>query len=280
MTETEIANIALAMIGGKSLAALATDTTAQAVSCRKFFDLARDEALSAQNWNFAAKRDRLTTTYASLSGGSAIADNGSGLIRVTHTSHGLVTGYRAYIKEVEGVTGANGYWYVTRINDNAFDLVDSVFSGTYTASTGSFVRVPLFAWDFWHTLPSDCIKVRRMNDGVDSNGEISESEEKTTEPFKVEVGKILCNLETAFINYTYRNETTTEWPAEFITAFSTLLASYLAQDLTGPGGKSADLRATYEKLMLPAARGRDAREGKGTAPATFLLESKFLASRQ
>lgn len=277
MTETDIANLALALIGGKSLSDLDNDTTPQAVSCRKWFDTARDEALSAQNWNFAAKRDRLTTTYTSLSG-SAVTSN-SGTIRITSTSHGLLTGYRVYIADVEGVTAANGYWYVTKIDADTFDLDDSVFSGTYTSSTGKWVRVPAFAWERWFTLPTDCIKLRRLQDGYQSDGDIDEAEQRISDPYKIEDGKVLANVETAFINYTYRNSTTTDWTAEFITAFSTLLASYIAPDLMGQSGKSGEMRERYEKLMLPNARGRDAREGKGTSPSNFLTGSKFYNSR-
>ena len=67
MTQTEIANLALGLIGGKSLTDVTTDTTAQDVSVRKFYDVALKEALSAQPWNFAAKRARLTTTWTAFS---------------------------------------------------------------------------------------------------------------------------------------------------------------------------------------------------------------------
>ena len=110
-TATEIANLAIAHLGGRALTALSSDTTQQAASLRKWYNpdagtpvyTALDEALRAHAWNFATMRKRQTITYLSLSGGSAVTDS-SGLVKITYTAHGLVTGDRAYVKDVEGVT--------------------------------------------------------------------------------------------------------------------------------------------------------------------------------
>jgi hypothetical protein len=250
MTKTEIINTALALIGGKSLANADTDTTPQAVSGRKFWELALNEALSAQNWNFATKRTRLKVTRTAI---TSVTNNG-GLVRITKVSHGLVTGDRAAIEKVPCAVGS---FFATRIDADTFDLQDSVFASGYS-SGGTFLKIPAFGWSYQHALPSDCVKVRRVVDDPDRD-----MEENDTEPFRVESGFILCDLEAAFVAYTWRNETTSTYPHEFVAALSTLLASYLAQDLAGPAGRSAEIRQTYERLMLPNARGRDAREGKG-----------------
>lgn len=62
-----------------------------------------------------------------------VADNGSGLVRITITGHGLTTGKAVYITGIQGATGADGFFVVTRINDNAFDLDGSTFGGSYTS---------------------------------------------------------------------------------------------------------------------------------------------------
>jgi hypothetical protein len=254
MTETEIANLAISMIGGKSLTALSTDNTPQAVTCRKWFDPARDEALASHPWNFATKRWRNEIAWTALSG-VALADAGaSDEIRVTATAHGLVTGDRVHIKEVSGVD-ANGTWYVTRIDANNFDLDDSVFSGAHTSGTGSWVKAPLFGWDYQHTLPADCLRVVNVN-GFEAN-------ENDSVPYAVELGKLLTNEDIVTLRYVYKNETQTEWSQHFINAFALLLASYIAQDLTGPSGKAAELRGRFEQQIGPKAKGQDARQGKG-----------------
>ena len=90
-TATEIANLAIAHLGGRALTALDADTSQQAASLRKWYNpgggtpvyTALDEVLRAHPWNFATMRKRQTITYASLSGGSAVTDSG-GLIQITH----------------------------------------------------------------------------------------------------------------------------------------------------------------------------------------------------
>ncbi len=253
MTETEIANLAISLIGGKSLTNLTTDNTPQAATCRKWFDPARDEALASHPWNFATTRARLTLTWTDLVG-VALTDNGSGLIRVAHTGHGYHTGERTTFKDVEGVD-ANGTWFITRIDNNTFDLQDSVFSGSHTSGTGSFIRVPLFGWDYQHTLPDDCLRVVNVN-GFEAN-------ENDSVPYAVELGKLLTNEDIVTLRYVYKNETQTEWSQPFINAFALLLASYIAQDLTGPAGKAAELRGRFEQQIGPKAKGHDARQGKG-----------------
>ncbi len=63
-----------------------------------------------------------------------VTNNGSGLIRITSTAHGLATGIPVIINGVGGVTAANGgWWSVNVIDANTYDLNGSVFSGTYTS---------------------------------------------------------------------------------------------------------------------------------------------------
>lgn len=62
-----------------------------------------------------------------------VVNNGSGLCRVTATAHGLVTGNKVWIANVFGTTEANGYWTVTRIDDNTIDLQSSTFTNAYSA---------------------------------------------------------------------------------------------------------------------------------------------------
>ena len=254
MTETEIANLALSHIGGKALTDLNTDTSAQAVSCRKWFDQCRNEVLAAHPWNFAVKRSRLTLTWTALSG-VALADNGSGLIRVTSATHGRSTGDRIHLREVEGVPSANGTWFIIVIDTNNFDLQDSTFSGTHTSGTGEWILAPLFGWDYQHTLPARWKRIVAVN-GHESN-------EQDSIPYAVEDGKLLCDADIVELRYVDRIGDTTKWTPHFISAFAYLLASYIAQDLTGPAGKALEMRQFYERLIAPQARTQDARQGKG-----------------
>ena len=273
---TEIANLAIAHLGGRALTALSTDATQQAASLRKWYNpeggtpvyTALDEVLRAHPWNFATARKRQTITYHSLAG-TAITNDG-GLIKVTHAGHGLSTGDGVYIKDVEGVTAANGQWYVT-VSSNTFTLDDSVFAGTYTSGTGKFVKIPAFDWDFQHTPPEDCLRVISLNAG---GGQM----EDAGADFQFEKGLILTDEETINLKYIQRITDVTDYPADFVTAFSFLLASYIAQDTQGATGRATEMRQFFEKSVAPPVKSRDSNEGKARRIPPF-NDSQIVSAR-
>mgnify|MGYP000255165949 CR=1 FL=1 len=257
-TATEIANLAIAHLGGRALTALSTDTTQQAASVRKWYNPegspavynALDEVLRAHPWNFATARHRQTITYNDI---TAATDSG-GLINIEDGSHGVQTGQRVYIKDVGGVTVANGQWYVTRVDNDEFTLDGSVFAGTYT-SGGKWVKIPAFDWDFQHTPPDDCLRVISLNAG---GGQM----EDAGADFTFEKGLILTDEETINLKYIQRITDVTEYPADFVAAFSFLLASYIAQDTQGASGQAQQMRQFFEKAVAPPVKARDSNEGK------------------
>jgi surface protein len=60
-------------------------------------------------------------------------NNGSGLIRISATAHGLTTGNKCFISGVVGTTEANGPWIVTVVDANTIDLDGSTFTNAYTS---------------------------------------------------------------------------------------------------------------------------------------------------
>lgn len=77
-----------------------------------------------------------------------VTNNGIGVIRLTiNTTNGMITGQRVNVQEVEGVTNANGIWYITVINFSQIDLQNSTFAGTYT-SGGYVINEPALPYGF------------------------------------------------------------------------------------------------------------------------------------
>lgn len=274
-THTSIANLAIAHLGGRALTALTTDTSQQASSVRKWYNpdggtpvyTALDEILRSHPWNFATRRKRQTISYNDI---TSVDDDG-GLIKITDGSHGIQDGDRVYIKEVEGVTVANGSWYVTRVDANEFTLNDSVFSGTYTAATGKWVLSPQFAYTFQHTPPNDFLRIISINaDGGQLEDDGSD--------FLFEEGKILCEDETINLKYIARITDPTLYPSDFITAFSYLLASYIASDTAGMSGQATQMRQFFENAIVNKARSRDSAEGKGRRITPF-EDSQLISAR-
>lgn len=84
-------------------------------------------------------------TSATTKSITGAADNGSGLIRITATAHGLVNGNLVTVKSVGGTTEANNTdanptWTVTKITDDTFDLDGSSFASAWT-SGGTVYKV-------------------------------------------------------------------------------------------------------------------------------------------
>ncbi len=75
-------------------------------------------------------------------------DNGSGLIRLTvATTNGMITNQSVTVREVDGVSAANGNWTITVVNSTQIDLQGSAFSGSY-ASGGYVINSPSLPYGF------------------------------------------------------------------------------------------------------------------------------------
>ena len=61
----------------------------------------------------------------------AVADSATGSVLLTVTAHGLSTNQTVRVKDVDGVTGANGYFTITSVDANTVLLQGSIFKGTY-----------------------------------------------------------------------------------------------------------------------------------------------------
>lgn len=277
MTATDIANKAISYLGGSPLTDLATDLSKQAVAVRRWYSpdsgtpiySALDECLRSHPWNFATARKRIAVIYTTLTG--AAITNAAGVIQVTQTAHGFATGDRIFIKDVQGVTSANGRWFVTVLNADNFTLDESVFGGTYTASTGKMVLIPQFAYGFQISPPADCLRVLSIN----THG--GQLEDDGTD-FLFEGGLILTGCDEINIKYVRRVTTPDAYPADFVNAFALFLASFIAQDVAGNSGRGAELRQMYEQLIASLAKARDGNEGKGRRIPPF-EESQMLNSR-
>lgn len=77
-----------------------------------------------------------------------VTNNGIGAIRVIlNTTNGMKTGQKVIVGEVEGVTNANGSFYITVINTSQIDLQNSTFAGGYT-SGGYVINDPSLPYGF------------------------------------------------------------------------------------------------------------------------------------
>lgn len=72
---------------------------------------------------------------------TGVADNGSGLIRITHASSFTnSTDKIVYISGVGGVLGVNGFWKITNVSSTTSDLQGSTWPGGTFVSEGAKIR--------------------------------------------------------------------------------------------------------------------------------------------
>lgn len=89
-------------------------------------------------WNALATERSVMIQKQDFSGNSGVknvtgAVTASGLIKLTVTSHGYVTGNTVVVKNVGGTAEANGGWPITVVDANTFTLDGSVFTNAYTS---------------------------------------------------------------------------------------------------------------------------------------------------
>ena len=86
--------------------------------------------VSIDNCDFNSYQYNLTVT--------AITNNGSGEIRLTHTPlNCFVTGDEVIVHNVGGLPAADGIWIITKISDSQVDLIGSIYAAGFTS--GGFI---------------------------------------------------------------------------------------------------------------------------------------------
>ena len=88
---------------------------------------------------------------------SGAADNGSGLIRMTVSSHGYADEAIITQHDIAGCTEANGTWKIDYVDANTYDLLGSTFSNAYTSGGKAFQE------------KSDMVEIQRINMSEQSN---------------------------------------------------------------------------------------------------------------
>lgn len=241
-----IANAALAHVGTRRITSL-SDPSKEGRCCNDHYTESKNAVLRLHPWNFAIKR-----TVLEMGDIDDVADDGSGLIEVTTSAaHGLATGDKVTIENVEGTTEANvDSNVITVTSATTFTLDDSTFANAYT-DNGNWVKAPTFGFRCQFALPADFIRVAKVLDDTDC--ELGQSE------FKVESGYILTNLSTLWLKYVWEITDTTKFDKLFDELLALYLASKIVYKITG-SETSRDMVNQLLKRALRQARFTDSIE--------------------
>ena len=126
---------------------------------------------------------------------------------------------------------------------------------------------PAFEFDYQHALPTDCLKVIRTSweaDGMSGaaiygfpgiNGYAG-----ATVPYRIEGRFLLCNEDTASIEYVSQITDTTQFDELFVDVLATRLAAEIGMALTDNSSAVEKMWGVYQ-TKLNEARLMDAQEG-------------------
>jgi hypothetical protein len=243
VTQTNICNLALRLLGVARITSISADKE-QARILNDIYDMIQDEILSAHPWNFAIKRATLTAL-----GGLITTWTASGTTNVWQAA--LTTEPRSVkFDGIEGtektsvaacVSAYDWYW-----ESNVLYVYSTSDPDTAYTSNGIDAIIPEFEYRHAFTIPSDCLRLIRM--------------EKSDANFVREGDMILTNEDEFKIQYIARITDTTMYTPAFNSAFAARLASEIAFPLTNSVPIAKDMYKLYlEKLKV--AKGVDAQEG-------------------
>jgi hypothetical protein len=106
---------------------------------------------------------------------------------------------------------------------------------------------PAFGWDYAFTLPGNNLRV------------LSITPDREREPFALEDGKILCDTDTVYLRYIYRNDNPAKWDATLTRAMTLAMAAVLAIPVTEDKDKKVEKERELQAL-LRTARAVDGQE--------------------
>lgn len=138
-----------------------------------FYDLMKNSYMSADVIVAGGATGNKLASPSTALAVTGMANNGSGLIRVTINSHGLQTGQTVAIVGTTGTTEANNtnanpYWTITVIDANTFDLQASTFSNAWI-SGGQVMPVGTFVTGANFTASTNTISGASMSVALSSS---------------------------------------------------------------------------------------------------------------
>lgn len=148
----------------------------------------------------------------------------------------------------------------------------------FTSTTVALALVeatPTAEWAFSYRYPANCLEIRRIPSGIRNDSEQSRT--------KFKIGRdltgflIYTDKEDAEVEFTFDEEDTDRYPADFIMALSLRLAVYIAPRLTaGDPFKMGDrARALYTQEISKAAANAENEENPDQRP-----DSEFIRARE
>lgn len=114
-------------------------------------------------------------------------------------------------------------------------------------------EVPAFDWVFQYTLPSDFMRV------------LSVGEAGSEVDYKIESGKLLCDVNPALLRYVWRNENPGTWDDMLVWGMTISMKAVMSYPIT----QSASLEQVVEDALRDVLRQARAVDGQDEPPQTL-----------
>lgn len=240
----EAANGALRKLGASKITALAgTDDVSVLMNDR--IDICKKALLRMHPWNFAVKRKKIRPYLdVAVSNVTFVSPE---LLEVTHTALTAVyaIGDWVTLKGVEGAIEANGTWEVQAIPAGTTTRVTApgvTSLTTYVASTNDYIRrTPAFEYSFIYALPSDSLRILRVDD------------QSANPNWRIEGGHLISDIDDELeVKYVYDVTDYTKMDADFYELLQTYLAADTAYRITQSSTLKDQMQKELRTLMAKA----------------------------
>ena len=277
LSQTNIANLALAKMGGQPIANIADTNSANAIACNNAWEQAVREVGRSHDWNCIKARDSLDQVAIASTPGSTLPP-----------SPGVWAAGTAYVAGQQviesGATYAalsdhtSGAVFTTDLNAGLWEQVGAPTPAWWTnANLSPFAPTTsgtLYEWLWAYQLPNDFLLLCELN------GNDCISAQTDGDLYELYQDKLFCDFPTADIKYTAYVTDTTKWDAFFTECVAQLLASKIATVLRKDDGNlAARLLMEYHQVILPKARVKNAGERK-VRRFDPVAESRWVNSRR
>lgn len=146
---------------------------------------------------------------------------------------------------------------------------------TRIEALGLIEELPNNEWGYSYAYPSDCLMFRKIQSGLRNDSR--QTRVSYREAQKADQKVIFTDMPNAIGEWTIRYEDTANWPADFILAFSYLLAHFVAPRLTGGDPfKLGEAALAKYSLEIGNAKANSSNEDQPDEE----VESEFIRARE
>lgn len=289
LSQTDIANLALAEIGQQPISSIEDTTSNAARICSSVFWHCVGKVGRSHNWNCLQRRQDLTQLNLPGGGEDSTAIGWRGCAPTTLPPYWL-----ANTNYVGGnlVTWGQAIYYCLQANLSSGNFVNDVTLGLWAQLYSTFLgpfspgHANGYEWNYGFVLPQDYLLITELNGndcrrglGIGSLFELFTYRTANPDQSQSNVMALFCNAAVANVKYTALIPDTTLYDECFVDAVAMFLAAKVATTLRKDDGKmSSNLRNRYKMDVLPEAILKDSGERKERRYDPT-KESNFLRSR-